>query len=235
MLFFLFSVMTYEEYFGDWTKVIDYNELTKVLKKVNIEYNTKSIMPRYEDIFKAFTLCSLHDTKIIMVGQDPYPQRGVATGILFANYKDVSEEDLSPSLKIIKEAVIDFAVPHNIITFDNSLESWCKQGILMLNSALTVELNRVGSHAMLWRKFICSLLTNICKYETGLIFVLFGQQAQTFSPYINSRYNTIIKEKHPAWYARTGNKMPHSLFTTISNMCMDKYGIPIKWYEEEHF
>ena len=105
----------------------------------------------------------------------------------------------------------------------------------MLNSALTVELNRVGSHAMLWRKFICSLLTNICKYETGLIFVLFGQQAQTFSPYINSRYNTIIREKHPAWYARTGNKMPHSLFTTISNMCMDKYGIPIKWYEEEHF
>ena len=227
--------MTYEEYFGDWTKVIDYNELTKVLKKVNIEYNTKSIMPKYEDIFKAFTLCSLHDTKIVMLGQDPYPQRGVATGILFANHKDISEENLSPSLKIIKEAVIDFAVPHNIITFDNSLESWCKQGILMLNSALTVELNKVGSHAMLWRKFICSLLTNICKYETGLIFVLFGQQAQTFSPYINSRYNTIIKEKHPAWYARTGNKMPHSLFTTISNMCMDKYGIPIKWYEEEHF
>lgn len=227
--------MTYEEYFGDWTKVIDYNELTKVLKKVNIEYNTKSIMPKYEDIFKAFTLCSLHDTKIVMLGFDPYPQRGVATGILFANHKDVSEENLSPSLKIIKEAVIDFAVPHNIITFDNSLESWCKQGILMLNSALTVELNRVGSHTMLWRKFVCSLLTNICKYETGLIFVLFGQQAQTFSPYINSRYNTIIKEKHPAWYARIGNKMPHSLFTTISNMCMDKYGIPIKWYEEEHF
>lgn len=227
--------MTYEEYFGDWTKVIDYNELTKVLKKVNIEYDTKSIMPKYEDIFKAFTLCSLHDTKIVMLGFDPYPQRGVATGILFANHKDVSEENLSPSLKIIKEAVINFAIPHNIITFDNSLESWCKQGILMLNSALTVELNKAGSHTMLWRKFICNLLTNICKYETGLIFVLFGQQAQTFSPYINSRYNTIIKEKHPAWYARTGNKMPHSLFTTISNMCMDKYGIPIKWYEEEHF
>ena len=227
--------MTYEEYFGDWTKVIDYNELTKVLKKVNIEYNTKSIMPRYKDIFKAFTLCSLLDTKIVMLSQDPYPQRGVATGILFANHKDISEENLSPSLKIIKEAVIDFAVPHNIITFDNSLKSWCKQGILMLNSALTVELNRVGSHTMLWRKFICSLITNICKYETGLIYVLFGKQAQTFSPYINSRYNTIIKEKHPAWYARTGNKMPHSLFTTISDMCMDKYGIPIKWYEEEHF
>lgn len=227
--------MTYKEYFGDWTKVIDYSELTKVLKKVNIEYNIKSIMPKYEDIFKAFTLCSLHDTKIVMVGLDPYPQRGVATGILFANYKDISEEDLSPSLKIIKEAVIDFVVPHNIITFDNSLESWCKQGILMLNSALTVELNKVGSHTMLWRKFICNLLTNICKYETGLIYVLFGQQAQTFSPYINSKYNTIIKEKHPAWYARTGNKMPHSLFTTISNMCVDKYGIPIKWYEEEHF
>ena len=52
---------------------------------------------------------------------------------------------------------------------------------------------------------------------------------------LDCKYNTIINEKHPAWYARTGNKMSHSLFTTISNMCMDKYGIPIKWYEEEHF
>ena len=62
--------MTYEEYFGDWVKAIDYNELTEVLKKVNIEYNTKSIMPKYEDIFKAFTLCPLHNTKVVMLGQD---------------------------------------------------------------------------------------------------------------------------------------------------------------------
>lgn len=227
--------MTYEEYFGDWTKVFDAKELGQIIKKLNIIYGARSVMPKYEDIFKAFTLCSLHDLKIVMLGQDPYPQMGVATGILFGNHKEISEEALSPSLKVIKEAVIDFAVPHNLVTFDNTLESWCRQGILMLNSALTVELNRVGSHAMLWRKFIGSLLSNICKYETGLIFVLFGTQAQTFTPYINSTYNTIIKEKHPAWYARIGNKLPHSLFVNISNMCVDKYGIPIEWYKEEHF
>lgn len=227
--------MTFGEYFGDWTKVIDKAELSNVLQKVNYAYNHTSVMPSYGDIFKAFTLCKLSDLKIVMLGQDPYPQRGAATGILFGNSSFTKEDDLSPSLKIIKEAVIDFEIPHNLITFDNTLESWCKQGILMLNSALTVELNRIGSHVMLWRKFIGSLLTNICKYETGLIFVLFGTQAQTFSPYINKAYNTIITEKHPAWYARTGEKMPHSLFTTISDMCVQKYGIPIEWYKEERF
>lgn len=162
----------------------------------------------------------------------PYPQKGVATGILFGNRREVDEDNLSPSLNIVKEAAINFEVPHYCITFDQTLESWAKQGILMINSALTVEMNRIGSHVMLWRPFIAKLLKNLSECDTAIVYVLFGRQAQTFKPYINSRFNHIIEIEHPAYFARSGTKMPHQLFTDISNKVKGIYGVPIKWYEE---
>lgn len=102
----------------------------------------------------------------------------------------------------------------------------------MLNSALTVEMNKAGSHVMLWRPFIAALLKHLSKYETGIIYVLFGRQAQTFKPYINKQFNDILEIEHPAYYARLNKRMPSELFATISNMCKDKYGVPIKWYQE---
>lgn len=162
----------------------------------------------------------------------PYPQKGVATGILFGNRADVQEENLSPSLQIVKEAAINFEVPKNSCIFDPTLESWAKQGILMINSALTVEMNKVGSHVMIWRPFIIALLKHLSECETGIIYVLFGRQAKTFKPYINKQFNDILEIEHPAYYARLNKRMPPELFATISNLCKDKYGVPIKWYQE---
>ena len=224
--------MTLDEYFGDWMKAIDRKELNNVLNKLSMEYKVKPICPNQPDVFRAFELCSLKDLKIVMLGQDPYPQKGVATGILFGNRKDVKEENLSPSLKVVKEAAINFEVPHYCITFDQTLESWAKQGILMINSAMTVEMNRVGSHTMLWRPFIARLLKNLSEYNTAVIYVLFGRQAQTFKPYINSKFNHIMEIEHPAYFARSNTKMPYQLFIDISNKVKEIYGIPIKWYQE---
>lgn len=224
--------MTLDEYFGDWMKVIDRTGLNNVMAKVGQEYRRKPLCPAQSDVFRAFELCSLNDLKVVMLGQDPYPQKGVATGVLFGNRKEVDEDNLSPSLNVIKEAAINFEVPHYCITFDNSLESWSKQGILMINSALTVEMNRIGSHVMLWRPFIAKLLKNLSEYNTAIVYVLFGRQAQTFKPYINDRFNHIIEIEHPAYFARSGTKMPHQLFVDISNKVKEIYGVPIKWYEE---
>lgn len=224
--------MTLDEYFGDWMKVIDRTELNNVIAKVGQEYRRKLLCPTQPDVFRAFELCSLKDLKVVMLGQDPYPQKGVATGILFGNRKEVDEDNLSPSLNIVKEAAINFEVPHYCITFDQTLESWAKQGILMINSALTVEMNRIGSHVMLWRPFIAKLLKNLSEYDTAIIYVLFGRQAQTFKPYINSKSNYIIEIEHPAYFARSGTRMPHQLFIDISNRVKGIYGVPIKWYEE---
>ena len=224
--------MTLDEYFGDWMKVIDRTELSNVMAKVGQEYKRKPLCPIQSDVFKAFELCSLKDLKIVMLGQDPYPQNGVATGILFGNNKEISNENLSSSLKVIKEAAINFEVPHNCIIFDQTLESWARQGILMLNSALTVEMNKVGSHTMLWRPFIAKLLKSLSEYNTAIIYVLFGRQAQSFKPYINDKLNYVIEIEHPAYFARNGTKMPHQLFIDISNKVKELYGVPLKWYEE---
>lgn len=224
--------MTVEEYFGDWMSIIDRQELSRVINILGKEYRVKKICPAQSDVFRAFKLCSLKDLKIVMLGCDPYPQKGIATGILFGNRADVQEKNLSPSLKVIKEAAINFEVPKNSCIFDPTLESWAKQGILMINSALTVEMNKVGSHVMIWRPFIIALLKHLSEYETGIIYVLFGRQAQTFKPYINKRFNDILEIEHPAYYARLNKRMPSELFATISNMCKDKYGVPIKWYQE---
>lgn len=224
--------MTLDEYFGDWMKVIDRTELNNVMAKVGQEYRRKPICPAQSDVFRVFELCPLKDLKVVMLGQDPYPQKGVATGILFGNRKEVDEDNLSPSLNVVKEAAINFEVPHYCITFDQTLESWAKQGILMINSALTVKMNRIGSHVMIWRPFIAKLLKNLSEYDTAIVYVLFGRQAQTFKPYINDRFNHIIEIEHPAYFARSGTKMPHQLFVDISNKVKEICGVPIKWYEE---
>lgn len=222
--------MSLEEYFGDWLKVIDKDELMKLVPTLNTLYGSTRVVPEYKSIFKVFTLCTFHDCKIVFLGQDPYPQIGVATGVLFGNKPNAVE--LSPSLEVIKEAAVNYEVPHYGLRFDQTLESWARQGILMLNSALTCEANRVGSHTMLWRPFISKLLRNMSLYNSGIIYVLFGTQAQTFEPYINSMSNTIIKVKHPAWYARQKTKMPHELFVRLNTLVKGLYGDTIEWYTE---
>ena len=224
--------MTLEEYFGRWIRVIDKRELESVLSKLGPEYKRKPICPAQSDVFKAFKVCPYDKLKVVMLGQDPYPQKGVATGILFGNKEGTRDKDLSPSLQIVKEAAINFEIPHNCIIFDSTLESWAKQGILMINSALTVEMNKIGSHVMLWRPFIASLLKKLSENDTGIIYVLFGKQAQTFKPYINKQFNTVLEENHPAYFARTGEAMPHTVFEQISKLTKEMYGMPITWYQE---
>lgn len=212
----------------NWMKVIDTSILYKVLNQINPE----TICPPQAQVFRAFELCPMEECKVVFLGQDPYPQKGVATGILFGN-NILCDEDLSPSLQIIKEAVIDYTKLHNYpIEFDNSLESWAKQGILMINSALTVEVNKIGSHTQLWRPFISSFLETFSSYQPGVVYVLFGKQAQTFEPYIKKCGNHILKENHPAYYARTGQRMTSKIFDEVNLYCKKQYNEEIVWYRE---
>lgn len=220
--------MMLAETVNSWKRVINFPLLVDTLKKIP----TTNICPNKEDVFKAFYLCSLDKCKVVFLGQDPYPQKGVATGILFGNKEDTKEENLSPSLKVIKESAIDFSHIHNYpIEFDNTLESWAKQGILMLNSALTVETNKIGSHTQIWRPFIAQLLKKLSN-DGGIVFVLFGQQAQTFEPYINKNNNHIIKENHPAFYARSNKTMPSKVFYEVNNFLKELYNEEIIWYRD---
>ena len=229
--------MTIQEYFGDWCKVIDTTEADRLVKK--LLDSKQAICPEIKDIFKAFTLCSLHDLKVVIIGQDPYSDiingKPRATGIAFGNSADTPEENYSPSLDVLKESVIDFSMPHKRIIFDPSLEKWEKQGVLMLNSALTCLKGRPGSHTLLWRPFIKSFLTNLSNYDWGIVYVLMGSEARSFESYINPIYNHIIKINHPSWYVRMHMKMPSALWQEINRILTYHYGFGVEWYKEYKF
>ena len=222
--------MTIREYFGDWSKVVDLNEADRILKKLTS--SGIPICPSAKDVFKAFRLCSLNSLRVCVIGMDPYPQKGVATGIAFGNSKDTPSESYSPSLEIIRESVIDFTKPHGIITFDPSLEKWEEQGVLLLNSALTCQLGRVGSHTLLWWPFMKSLLTNLSCYHTGVVYILMGNQAQNLEPFINARFNHIIRIRHPSWYARNKARMPSDVWNEVNEILIGQNGYGIEWYQE---
>lgn len=223
--------MTIEEYFGDWIKVLDKQETMRIMGWLKT-LNPNSLCPSLRNVFRAFELCPYKRCKAVFISQDPYPQKGVATGILFGNYNNTPENKLSPSLEIVKEAAINYEIPHYGLKFDNTLESWAKQGILMINSALTCEVNKVGSHVMMWRPFITKFLKLMSVYNTGIIYVLFGKQAQTLVPYINKNTNHIIEVEHPAYFARTNTKMPKDLFYRINKLNKSINNVSFKWYEE---
>lgn len=228
--------MTIEEYFGDWMKVVDKQEARKIMGWLKT-FNPNILCPSLPDIFRAFRLCSFKNCRVVMIGMDPYPDKFMgkprATGILFGNREDVPEDKLSPSLQVIKESAINFEIPHNIITFDQTLESWAKQGILMINSALTCEVNKVGSHVNQWRPFVSKLLVNLSDRETGIIYILFGKQAQTLKHYINEKHNDIIEVEHPAYFARTNKVMPYSVFNKMNDLLYDRYRERIVLFNEE--
>ena len=225
--------MTIDDYFGDWMKVLDRNETMKVMGWLKI-VNKNTLCPNIKDVFKAFKLCPYDKCRVIFVGQDPYYQKDIAQGILFGNSSNTPEDKLSPSLQVIKESVINFEIPHNLITFDPSLESWSKQGILMINSALTTEVGKIGVHMMKWRPFMIAFLKQMSMINPGIIYVLFGSQAQILEPYI-SKNNYVLKIEHPAYFARTNKKMPYHIWKDINKILYDLYGESIEWFKEEKF
>lgn len=226
--------MTIDEYFGDWMNVLDRKETVKIMNWLKTT-NSSTLCPSIKNVFKAFKLCSYNECKVIFIGQDPFPQKGVAQGILFGNSSNTPEDKLSPSLKVIKESVINFDIPHNLITFDPTLESWAKQGILMLNSALTTEVGKVGIHTLKWRPFIGSFLKNMSEKNTGIIYVFFGSQAKSLNTYINNNNNYKLFIEHPAYYARLNKRMPSDIWYTVQKLVYNIYGTSIEWYKEETF
>lgn len=226
--------MTIQEYFGDWCKVVDINEANKIIRKLSV--SKQVICPQLKNVFKAFTLCSLHDLKVVILGQDPYCNikngNPVATGIAFGNNIATIRKDYSPSLDVLMESVIDFTKPHNNIIFDPSLEKWEKQGVLLINSAMSCIAGKTGSHTLIWKPFIRDFLTKLSNNSSGIVYLLMGTEAQSFEYCINSRYNYIIKAKHPSWYARNNTRMSSDIWYKVNSILEGLYGKGIEWYDE---
>lgn len=185
----------------------------------------KKIYPAFENTFEAFHKCKYEKLSVIIIGQDPYFD-GSATGIAFANTRE--KNPVSPSLEVIKKAVYRHeGKEYDSTPFDNTLLSWASQGVLLLNSSLSVEAGKPGSHYSIWLPFMQKFIKNLGEWQTGIIYVLMGSQAKALKPFIG-KYNDIIECAHPAYYARNKEPMP-DIFEEIDNLTMGKNGFKIKW------
>lgn len=206
-------------YLEPWRNYLDWKELNKIA----LQLKSVEVVPEKTLILRSFEWINPDDVKVVMLFQDPYTQPNVATGIPCANnIRD--ESKWSPTLKILKDSVSLLHNSEEIYNFDPTLKNWTDQGVLLLNCALTAEPYKPGIHLALWRKFISQLLVNLSNRKTGIIYVLFGEEAKTFKPYIKEKFNFILQKKHPAYYVRIGKEMPCDVWKEINNILNNIYG-----------
>ncbi|EAL3458209.1 uracil-DNA glycosylase, partial [Campylobacter coli] len=158
------------------------------------------IYPPANLIFNAFNLCPLKEIKIIILGQDPYHQPNQAMGLSFSVPKNVK---IPPSLNnIFKELQNDLNITP---AKSGDLSSWAKQGVLLLNSILSVEAGKPASHSSWgWQEFSDAVISKLSLEKSGLIFILWGNYAKSKKALIDTKKHFILEAAHPSPLARTG-------------------------------
>jgi uracil-DNA glycosylase len=218
---------------------MEWNTLFKGFNKLQVlldtVYRYTDTFPDRSDVFNAFKLVNPNNIRAVIVGQDPYSQENVATGLAFANKEDV--KCVSPSLQILIDAFtlecIEKYGSSNNMKFDITLKSWAKQGVLLLNYALTVKKNTPGTHLTLWSEFTNYIVSEISLVNPGVPFILFGGFARILKNKVNN--NPVFLEAHPSYYYRNGLCMSTSVFNGANNIIKKNNNETIKWYEYEKY
>ncbi|MBE5870771.1 MAG: uracil-DNA glycosylase [Lachnospiraceae bacterium] len=163
-------------------------------RKIVEEYRTHVIFPPSDDIFNAYSLTPLHEVKVVIIGQDPYHNVGQAHGLCFSVKPDV---DIPPSLvNIYKELHDDLGctIPNN-----GYLVKWAKQGVLMLNTVLTVRAHQANSHRGIgWEEFTDATIRILDRQDRPIVFILWGTPAQKKKQMLHNSKHLILEAPHPS-------------------------------------
>jgi uracil-DNA glycosylase len=184
------------------------------------------VYPNESQVFRALELTPLEKTKVVIIGQDPYPTPGNAHGLAFSVEPNV--RPIPKSLQnIFKEIHENFgtALPEN-----GNLESWAKQGVLLLNSVLTVRSGEPKSHANKgWEIFTDTLISTLNKEKHGIVFILWGNDAKKKQILLNNPNNLVLSGVHPSPLSAHRGFFGCQHFK-LANLWLEKNGIlPIKW------
>lgn len=202
-------------------------DFMKILETLLKESNDgKRFTPVMKQLFKAFEECPYDKLKVVMMGQDPYPYPGVASGVSFdcSNTGKV-EASLRYMFKEIEETVHPEGYSRN-----PDLTRWSNQGFLMLNTALTTTVNKVGQHYILWQPFLAYLFDILNFSNPGLIYVFMGKKAQEWAGSIPDN-NHVIFTSHPASAAHSNLDKWSSddMFNKVSKLLETEYNYKMIW------
>lgn len=161
---------------------------------VRAEYASGEIFPMGKNIFRAFDKCPFDELKVVIIGQDPYHGVGQANGLCFSVNDGVP---FPPSLQnIFKEVNSDTGAP---IPISGNLDRWAEQGVLLLNSVLTVRAHQAASHAGRgWEQFTDAVVRAIAERKSGVVYMLWGSYAQRKGAIADPAKNLILKSVHPS-------------------------------------
>ncbi|PKG41111.1 uracil-DNA glycosylase [Psychroflexus sp. MES1-P1E] len=183
---------------ANWKKILkdefDKHYFKSLITFIKAEYKNYTCYPKGTDIFNAFEFCPFDKTKVVILGQDPYHGPQQAHGLSFSVPKGISTP---PSLiNIYKELKEDLTIP---IPEHGNLESWAKQGVLLLNATLTVRAHEAGSHQNKgWEIFTDEVIKKLSSEKEGIVFLLWGGYAKRKSKLINSAKHHILTSGHPS-------------------------------------
>ena len=202
-----------------------YAELFKFVKN---EYATRQIFPPADDIFNAFHLTPLHEVKVVILGQDPYHNDGQAHGLCFSVKPDVA---IPPSLVNIYQELHDDLgcyIPNN-----GYLTKWAKQGVLMLNTVLTVRAHQANSHrGMGWEQFTDAAIRILNEQDRPLVFILWGSPAQKKAQMLNNPKHLILKAPHPSPLSAYRGFFGSRPFSQTNEFLVKNGLAPIDWQIE---
>jgi uracil-DNA glycosylase len=198
----------------------------KLAEFLRQEYTTQRVYPPGRLIFNAFDKCSFEDTRVVILGQDPYHGEGQANGLAFSVSDGITKP---PSLiNIFKEIQDDLG---KLIPKSGNLERWASQGVMLLNSTLTVRAGQAGSHqGKGWETFTDAVIKLISEQKQDVVFMLWGAYAQKKGAVIDSSKHLILKAKHPSpmaaqWGGWFGNKH----FSQANEYLVGKGLAPVEW------
>jgi uracil-DNA glycosylase len=210
---------------GSWTPFfenISSNIISKLDAFLEIEYRTKNVYPEPSKIFNALILTPLNKIKVVIIGQDPYHTKNVATGLAFGHSPE--NKKIQPSLKNIHKELESCGYKVNNKSGD--LVRWATQGVLLINTALTVIEGKPNSHSNEWKLFTTELLKFVSKNVDHAVIILWGNYAQKYENMFDPTKHKFIKSAHPSPLSATNGFFGSEPFLKC-NKFLTEWGIDV--------
>lgn len=201
------------------------NYFKGIINEVNKRYQNTICYPPKNEIFNAFRLTPYEKVKVVIIGQDPYHGEHQAEGLSFSVKNNINRP---PSLQnIFKELETDLGLN---ISNNNSLIPWAKEGVLLLNSVLTVEKDKPASHKDIgWEKFTDEVIKILNKKEKPIVFILWGNFAKAKKKYITNNIHKVIESAHPSPFSAHNGFFNSRPFSKTNEYLKSKQIEPINW------
>jgi uracil-DNA glycosylase len=187
----------------------------------------KRFTPTMKNWFRALEECPYDNLKVVIVGQDPYPTLDIADGIAFSHN---SNNSLQPSIKYILDAIEREQYPEGGYRRDPDLTRWSNQGVLLINTALTTTVNKVGQHYLIWKPFIAYLFDWLSWHNPGLVYIFMGKKASEWADTINDNCHKFhLTHPAAASYNNYNEWYSDDVFTKTKKIVKDLHNFDLIW------